>query len=645
MAQHFMPLLKYALTFGILLIWLPQILVAKNEESLLDRVISGFMGMVLLLIVIVYILVFLKLYEVISLSALLLILIYNRACQMADIHSFSELLSQIQILIYDGLDGLHQPQKITHKISAIPLKIYAYLRTHWMWIITFAIIFGYAGWLRYYDAFVHAAPPLSDSYVTLAWMKYINERILFHDGLYPHGFHIFLSVLAKFSANNQLFVLKYTGPLNGLLILLGIWFFVYKTTESKSSAYFAAVAYGCTGTFFDLEMFRQSATNSQEFAMVFLLPTLWYLIRYFEKENRNDLVVAASGLCVMGFVHTLIFAFAVWLCLGIILSRFLMRDQAILRKNFQVFIFGTGATLVSLVPLAVGYLLGKRPHGASLAFLNRLGNQIPFANLGLLEALFLAGIGTTILLMVVERDHLEKAKRLFTVLCLLASVLIFYGVLPALTQSVVLDLRKITLALPFLGVVMGVLHSLVVRPWKSGKSANIFGMFLTMGALIAVVIFIKPEPLVPMKMERDTMVQQYLNIKEQFLPTEWMIVSHEEEYALVLGKGLHMFIADFIKDIRPDRIDMEYVNDSSKRILTPDIFIYYEKEVYTTPYIEMVENYKERVREKPLLEKWLQTYQEETGNLKIYYEDKDFIVYWIHNEKSDEEKFEDIWER
>ncbi|MBW9234207.1 hypothetical protein JQK62_18440, partial [Leptospira santarosai] len=56
-----------------------------------------------------------------------------------------------------------------------------------------------------------------------------------------------------------------------------------------------------------IEIERQAATNSQEFAFVFIFPALYFLIKYVCDKQKEDLKIGLICTAIIGLVHSLVF--------------------------------------------------------------------------------------------------------------------------------------------------------------------------------------------------------------------------------------------------------------------------------------------------------------------------------------------------
>jgi len=181
----------------------------------------------------------------------------------------SERYTDFSKAMYDVLEGRGSLGKVISSFGISRIRLINAERPKdvdtWEWLAAgtaMATFFG-ASYLRFYDAIKNAGIALSDAYVTLAWTKYIEARQLFHDGLYPQGFVIVLSVIRKVASIDPLLVLKFIGPLNAVLIVVGLYYFASRSTRSPVAGLVAAFVYGVLPNTLPIEYQRQASTNSQ----------------------------------------------------------------------------------------------------------------------------------------------------------------------------------------------------------------------------------------------------------------------------------------------------------------------------------------------------------------------------------------------
>lgn len=629
--------MHYLFSFCLLFIFLPRLFFTNNYQSKFEYWYSGYIKMILLLIISGYILVIIKLYEVLGLLIMFLLLIgirYKRMYQKDVKPTIPRLLK----FVFDYLDGI---TKTSYRV--LSTNVIFWIREsgiriretiNWYsFTVGIALIFtiGDAAYIRFYDAFVNAAPPLSDSYVTLAWMKYINNRQLFHDGIYPQGFHIYLASLSKFAAVDALYILKYTGPLNTLMITVGMYVVVQKLTKNAIGGLTAAWLYGIMWVILPLfSTDRQAATNSQEFAFVFVFPAIFFLIKFFQNEKREDLVVGLISMAIIGLVHSLGYALLILMVGILIFSAFIT-----LKKNLKIYIqivVGVILTgILSILPMVLGYLLGKNLNASSADYLVSQSSTYHFKMLNNVDYTALGSL--LILLLLLFRKTLSNEERFLGCFTLLTGLSVFtiYFAGGFLTHSTVIDSRSVDLwglTIPFFfGISISFLINALRENW--GKFINILMIF----GLLCVTFVENPKPIIPYKLEYNENIEQYLRISHQYLPQTWMIVSQNEGYSIVLGKGYHMLLGNFLKTYNPNAKPLTKFGESSPdKNIPPHIFVFQEKKVFevsksNSVYSILAPEYKQRAKQYKELSKWIEIYKRNGYHTKIYYQDNHIIIY------------------
>lgn len=638
-SNHIGPILHYSFSMYFLFFLLPRLLFRSVYKNQVENWFSGYVKMVFLLIISGYILVITKLYEGLSVLMLFSIIIgiqsyLKKREKLREGAPASRLLNQL----FDLLDGLPKTTLLAVRTQLVQKQknriIHERSRFSWPLLcegIALIVILGFSFYVRFYDAFVNAAPPLSDSYVTLAWMKYINNRDLFHDGIYPQGFHIYLASIYKFAAVDALYVLRYTGPLNTLMIVTGLYIVVRKLTNNAIGGLTAAWIYGIVWVIFPLySTDRQAATNSQEFAFVFVFPAVYFFLKFFRTEKKEDLLIALLSTSIIGLVHSLGYAL-----IGLMIGMMMAASAVTLKKRWNPYwqtVVGTGITgVLSIIPLGVGYLMGKGLNATSADYLTMQNNSYYFRNLNEWDYIAIGSLG--LLLLLQFRRNLSRDERfigIFTILTGL-SVFILYDAGGVLTHSTMIDSRSYDLwglVAPFC---IGISVSNLFNAFK-GRTMSLINI-VVMLAIIAATFIDRPEPIIPYTLEYNENVEQYLRISQEYLPQNWMIVSQDEGYAVALGKGFHMYLGDFLKTYNPKAKALtKFHQGAPDKNLPPHIFVFQEKKVFevaksNSVYQILAPKYKERAKEYKELTKWLQAYKLAGYRIKIYYQDQHIIVY------------------
>lgn len=631
-------LVRFGLSFALLFVAWP-VFVWRDNGPLLDRFWRRLVWMLSSCIALVYLLAATKLYELLAFTGMLLLVTMHRlwfgSQRLENIHRAQ---TELAVRFYGFLDSLANPGgclvRWLKRASQACKRLVASRcanRTRLVKMSLLAVILGYAAYLRYYDAVVHAAPAMSDAYVTLAWTKYINRRILFHDGIYPQGFHIYLSVLHKFAGQDPFFTLKYAGPLNGVLTALGLYWVAERLGESPTCGLLAAFVYGVLGGWLPLEWQRQASTNSQEFALVFLLPAIYMAHQYLQHGERCDWWAALCGALIMGWVHALIYGFFL---LGMVVLGLahLLANWRHAWKRMVILALGSCVTgLLSLLPVALGLVLGRGFHGSSAEFMTAT-ITVAAPVISPLEGAALLGFALYLMVTWIRKRRLGSTEIFLAGLG--ATTCVMYLVLGPLTGNAVLATRTGIFWAPMVAVGSDLGWSSLVSLWPAGKKGPRLGLVCCALLLVGLLTIYHPSPAAPYKMQYDSAVEQVLLISQRFLPTEWMLVSAEEGYALALGKGYHLMLGDFIAWYNPTREQLiaDEGGAGGDPLTTPDIFILGEKTLFVVEMEAMKAILARREQEYRELGQWVKEYGAYHDNLSIFYEDDDIVVYRIHHD-------------
>lgn len=639
--NHFLPVMHYLFSYSLLILILPVFLFRKKIDSLDDFLVANYLKMILLLIVSGYILVTSKLFEVISIIVVFVcIFLWSFSKTTRNKQSPNPILKKT----FDYLDGIFSMKKpfvkkwfILKKREIITYVLPRIKAVYVIEAVIVLIVICFSGYIRFYDAFVNAAPPMADSYVTLAWMKYINFREIFHDGIYPQGFHLFLAYLLKFAPIDSLYILRYTGPLNTLLIAFFYYFVIRKLTGSTIGAIIALCIYGFWlpyTPFFQME--RQAATNSQEFAFTFIFPTIYFLFKYYQTSNKACLKVFFCGTVIIGLVHSLALAL-IGLLIGLVMLSFILIARKISKKMFIVSGLSILAVILSLLPFVLGFLIGKDVHSTSAEFLVDKVKQVSSPMLFTEDYAVLLFIFLTIPPIFIKWTSKEmKTIALFSFLGGLAIFSLYYwgGVV---TQSTLISARSVefwSLIIPFC---IGITCSLYTS-WIKNKLLLVVTTFLGL-CIFVYLIYFNPTPIIPYKLEHNETIEQYFQIRKNYENRTWTIVSHEEGYPITYGYGYHMHLSDFLNDYDPKskaltRFSTEKIDSGA----ADNIFILYEKQLFkvsiqNSVYSLLEPSYKRREKDYKELKAWIEQHRQQGYRVDVFYEDKKIIIYHLRNNK------------
>ncbi|MEX1029642.1 MAG: hypothetical protein WDZ91_06300 [Paenibacillaceae bacterium] len=630
---------------------------ARHDRWGLDLVVANYIKMVFLMILLGYTLVTIKVWE-----GLTIIVIFFLAIMFKIRKDVEDLYGDDRIImvasIYGWIENMslfkqYLKSKVITRLWEWKIAIYKQItiKTFWVLIVGLGIVFGLSAYIRFYDVFHFAAPSMSDAYVTLAWMKYIDNRQLFYDGIYPQGSHIYLASLLKFAAIDPLYILKYTGPLNTLLIVFSLYFSVSRFTGNRISALIAASGYGIFGHLILGSVWeRQAATNSQEFAFIFILPSLYFMYLYLKGGKKDDLWTATAGITVTGLVHTLAFALAGMGVMILLVTFLFTRYRIMFNRVWKAVISSVMSVIVALLPLGLGKLLGKSVHQSSASYLTSETSGIQHFEFDLTDIIilvFILGIilfGIINILLSTKYDH--SHMYVFVGLFGLATFSIYhFG--GNLTHNELISSRSHelwSLVLPFC---IGISSAVVFNVFKKLRIIPII-LFIS---VLSIGLYKYPvEAITPYKMQMEEDVEQYLRIADQYRYATWMIVSFSDGYALVLNNGFHMLTDKFLDQYDPTLPPLtKYGSKNYDTNIPNDVFIYFYKDVFEVEKDNVIYNlldpiYREREEQMVQLDNWIERFHELNGPMTVFYDGPKLRIYHLHRELRQEEITKNIWD-
>jgi len=651
--NHVFQFTHFLISFVLLYIIYPRFFLFTKRDNFLDYTVENFLKMMLLTIVIGYVLVLLKLYEFLALIMVFIALSAYVYVYRKSIEEAKAIKNKWGAYIFNALDGVASLKEdfsnyLSEKTEETKTQYVKRTRDKTLVaeVTIITVILIYSAYLRFYDTFYYAAPPMSDGSVVLEWMKFIIQRKFFAKEIYPQGFHITLANIQKFAFIDPLYVLKYAGPLNGVLTTLGIYFFVSRIFKEKTPAFIAAITFGILGSYLPMDWMRQAASNSQEFGYVFIFPTVCYFYKYFISGEKKDLIVAFTGAAVIGLVHPIAYVFVALavaiLCFVAILIGF---KQNILNVG-KVILAGVFSGIIAGSPLVLGLLMKKKFHGSSQEFLTERLNIIQYPALKITDAIALASIFLLFIFILFNIKQVNKYFAQVYVLLLSSISFAIYNFGGVVTQSAVIATRFPDLWNLTSTVALGSAIHVILKIIKNQHYKRAVGVLITTAVLLICLIYIKPQPIVTYKMERNEEVEQYLRISSMCNPTQWTIVSDRDgDYSQILGRGTHIRTNEFVEKYSPYSTYIYYDGSDYK---VPDVFIYHDKKPFPFGAVEgSIEERKiaieRRIAANERLTTWLEEYKKSHKNLTLFYEDENFEIYHIQQEITRDETLKKIF--
>lgn len=273
----------------------------------------------------------------------------------------------IKLLLATVFGGLwKQIRKVVRKLAGS-------IRHHFLeWILMIGLFAGIF-WIYstvILDVFGYTA---SDVPVHNYWINEMGKDNIFVKGVYPFGFHCVIYYLHTVFGVETFVLLRVFGVVQTLWIHMMLFLFIRMSCKSVYVSYMAVGVYAFANIFSYNTYSRYYCTLPQEFGMIFILPSIYFLYRFFDqrkKEEGKGWRVPSSSYLVwfaMSFGLTLAVHFydtmiAGLFCIGIAVGYFFRLFR---RKYFgRVMLAGIISVVIAVLPMGIAFASGTPLQGS-----------------------------------------------------------------------------------------------------------------------------------------------------------------------------------------------------------------------------------------------------------------------------------------
>lgn len=138
----------------------------------------------------------------------------------------------------------------------------------------------------------------SDLPVHNYWINYLSRNKMFVAGIYPFGFHCVIYYLHEVFAIPTYVLLRVFCFSQNLMIHYVLLAFIKYCCKSKYAPYVGVFMYVFLKVFGENTYIRFFSTLPQEFGMIFILPSIYYLFAFFvRKEEKKKSKGRWNGRC------------------------------------------------------------------------------------------------------------------------------------------------------------------------------------------------------------------------------------------------------------------------------------------------------------------------------------------------------------
>lgn len=658
---------KVTAFFTFIYLFIPaQIIRFRDEESLLDRIFISLTHATIITIVIVHTLSFLKLYETFSLLLAYLVwyIVYSWVRGRSPMAVADALGMKLVANILDmsegrtGLTG-ELVSRIKNWFSqwkaGTALTIRKTLVNPFAGLFPLALMAS-AAVIRFSHSIAHSYFGASDSYVHLAWVKYLGANQIYRDGIYSYGYHAVLSALGKLTLLDPYFILRFAGPVAGILLVLSVYHFSIKNFKGPYAALVALIIYGIiTDDRFPSEVWRQTAALPQEYSAIFLLPGIHFFNLYIKSSAQRYLWLSAECLAITILIHPYVTVFlslsyvVMFLCYpGKVLDlRFFTRTASAFALSF----------LLGVLPGIIGVLTGKRFH-STLGYIKQdlqsSGQAVPaHALTGVFEDnpfMIMLLISCFFVFLywavnVLERKDKDGENKIYLVFSLVTLALYALYRAGSTGLLVIMDPNRIA---TFMAVFAAITYAAAVNTFdliRINTVLNAVKGAVTVAVFAVILLFTPVKIPEGSCFEYDEAANAYLKIKSSYPALSWTIVAPVEQYQQTLGFAWHVELLEFVRKMTAAQ---QQDGAKSYSIPTDYIFIFTEKiplgserpiqigdldKKIPEPSGDATEFYYRNVENRTILQAkayfWAEDYMKKNSNMEVFFEGQHLKVFMI----------------
>lgn len=214
----------------------------------------------------------------------------------------------------------------------------------------------------------------SDMPVHNYWINALSQNRLFVAGVYPQGFHCIIYYLHEMFGIYNFVLLRLFGLVETLMIHLMLLIFLKACCRTKYAPYMGMLMYVFANVWNRETYKRFSSALPQEFGMIFILPSIYFLIAFFEDRKKENgakgwrvhstryllfFALSFSATLTVHFYNTIIAGlFCVAIAIGFV--------GLLFRKAYfgRIMAAGILSIVLAVLPMGIAFATGTPPEGS-----------------------------------------------------------------------------------------------------------------------------------------------------------------------------------------------------------------------------------------------------------------------------------------
>jgi hypothetical protein len=508
-------------------------------------------------------------------------------------------------------------------------------------LLILALVLAATGLIRLLPAWYHAAPFSVEYYETLEQVKRLQINQMYIQGFgTPLGLPMIAQTLGLLSQVNVAIILHFLGALSSVLLGSSIAYVVYRATFSIQGAIIGAAVFGLFNQLLPMDMRHQVEADSIVLACAFMLPSISFLAEYCIDLRPRTLAVALTGLLCTASINLFVGIFALAASFIVLIGALLFAFRNPALRGARLFAM---LAVVVVVPAAFYFLVGTALNYDSFKntlqvllydqHVNRyvsLNDDLPQLFLWSSAVLF----GVSVVLGVWRFSNNFFHLQLFSWGAIGIALLLLarYG---SDELAVLIPSSQIDFLLSILGAIAAGFSigwgtrfgAALFQRFHAGKVVgDVWRLIVVVGALV-VLSFCSPmqNVIFDYTAEPDGFAKSMYLIEQKFMPYQWTVVSHRGTALSGMNRGRFLDYGYFYSRYNPET----YRHGSKESVPTPVLFIFVERARERTDIATELATVSSSAAEN--IKVWLDSYQKNHYDLRIFYSDEEVVVYELED--------------
>lgn len=270
--------------------------------------------------------------------------------------------------------------RIKFRIKRLLHYFYRKVSSNAVEVFFFMLILYSLFWIYGRQMIISYGYHVSDITVHMNWINQMSRGNLFSSGVYPFGYHCMIYYLhSVFGIDTYTLMFRFSF-VQVIFVHLVLFAALKLLCRSKYMPYAGILVYILGGFFANQTYFRYGSALPQEYGMIFVIPSIYFLIRFFQtpkeelktKQTRLILQCFAMAFSLTLAIHFYGTMIAGLCCVGIAFgfcTRFFRKDYFV-----KIMITGIVSVFLAVLPMGIAYATGT-PLQGSLGWGLKVMNQ------------------------------------------------------------------------------------------------------------------------------------------------------------------------------------------------------------------------------------------------------------------------------